>query len=194
MKRLGIFGGTFDPPHLAHLIAGEIAVEELKLDKLLFIPAKTAPNKIGQQISSAKDRMAMTQLATEGNEVFEVSSIELDRPAPSYTIDTLNELKTIHKIDSHFIFIGMDQFLALETWRNYEEIISENQVVVMKRPTVGGNSIKSPLRDRVQFLSIPLMEISSSNIRARVTSGKSIRYLVPEGVREYIEEHNLYRK
>ena len=145
-----------------------------------------------RQVTSAKHRMAMTRLATEHNEKFEVLKIEIDRPAPSYTIDTLSELKKRHKVKSLFIFIGLDQFLAFETWREYEAILEQNQVVVLKRPSVGITTISSPLRDRVQFLPFPLLDISSSNIRERVQSGKSIRYLVPEGVREYIIENGLY--
>jgi nicotinate-nucleotide adenylyltransferase len=193
MNRLGILGGTFDPPHLAHLIAGEMAVEAFALDKLLFIPANVPPHKAGQPITSAEHRFAMTKLAVRGNEQFEVSGIELERPAPSYMIDTIREVQEQLKPESVFLFIGLDQFAAFESWNKYEDILREAQVVVMARPSHDVEKISPSLRKQVQFLSIPQLEISSTDIRARVQAGKPIRYLVPDEVREYIREHRLYQ-
>jgi nicotinate-nucleotide adenylyltransferase len=192
VKNLGILGGTFDPPHLAHLIAGERAVEAFALDKLFFIPANIPPHKSGANISSTEARFAMTKLATEDNERFEVSRIELDRPGPSYTIDTLREIQKQFSPAKIFLFIGLDQFAVFNTWHETEQIFEMADVVVMARPTQSFYEIDPTLMKRVKVLSIPLLDISSTGIRERVREGKSIRYLVSEGVGEYIAEHGLY--
>jgi nicotinate-nucleotide adenylyltransferase len=192
VKRLGIFGGTFNPPHLAHLIAAERAVEEYSLDKLLFIPANIPPHKVGHEIAPADDRLAMIRLAAQDNAHFEISDIELKREGKSYTIDTLRELKGIYSPDSLYLFIGMDMFAIFDSWYKAEEILSLATVVVMLRPTHDIKAIDSKMRDSVQIMSLPLLEISSTDIRERVSQEKSIQYLVPECVRAYIEERGLY--
>src|ERR1035437_3488194 len=116
MKRLGVFGGTFDPPHIAHLIAGEIAAETYHLDKLLFIPAFIPPHKTEQVVSEAKHRLAMIRLATEGNQHFEVSAVEIDRQGPSYTIDTLRALREKLRPEALYLFIGRDQLEIFGSW------------------------------------------------------------------------------
>ncbi len=194
MKRIGIFGGTFDPPHLAHLIAGEIAVEAFALDKLFLIPANVPPHKTGGNISSSEHRLTMTELAAQGNEKFEVSRVELDRPGPSYTIDTLHEIQHQLSPEKILLFIGLDQMAIFHTWHKWEQILESAEVVVMIRPWQKFDEIDSSLIDRIKILPMPLMDISSTDIRARVRAGKSIRYLVPDGVREYIAEHRLYQE
>jgi nicotinate-nucleotide adenylyltransferase len=193
MKNVGIFGGTFDPPHLAHLIAGERAVEAFALEKLLFIPASIPPHKSDVRISAAEHRLAMVEIATKGNDRFAVSRIELDRPAPSYTIDTLYEIQQQYSPGKIFLFIGLDQFATFNTWRETEKIFEMAEVVVMARPTHTFDEIDLELMKRVKVLSIPLLDISSTDIRERVREGKSIRYVVPDGVREYIAKQRLYR-
>jgi len=183
-------GGTFDPPHLAHLIAGERAVEAFGLGKLLFVPANIPPNK-SEPLSSSSDRLAMTRLAIRGNQHFDISEIDLSRPGISYSIDTIRLLKTQWNSTKMFLFIGSDQFAAFGTWREPEEILREAEVIVMTRPLE--YPIATSLYDsRVKFMDIPLLQISSTDIRERVRGGKSIRYLVPDAVREYIVEHGLY--
>jgi nicotinate-nucleotide adenylyltransferase len=194
VKNLGILGGTFDPPHLAHLIAGERAVEAFELDTLFFIPANIPPHKAQERISSGEHRFAMTQLATQGNDKFEVSRIELNRPGISYTIDTLHEIKQKFSPEKIFLFIGLDQLAIFNTWHESEEIFKAAKVVVMTRPLQKLDEIDPFLVSGVKILSLPLLEISSTDIRARVREGKSVRYLVPEGVREYIAKHKLYRQ
>ncbi|HWF44594.1 MAG TPA: nicotinate-nucleotide adenylyltransferase [Candidatus Kapabacteria bacterium] len=193
VKRLGILGGTFNPPHIAHLIAAELAVETFALDRLLFIPANIPPHKVHHEIASTKDRFAMVSLATEGNPHFEVSDIEISRNGKSYTIDTIHSLREVFQPEHIFLFIGLDNLAIFDTWHRSEEIFEQSEVIVMARPSHEIDTIDSKLRDRVKFMPIPLMEISSTNIRERVRNGESIRYLVPESVRSYILEHNLYR-
>jgi nicotinate-nucleotide adenylyltransferase len=192
VKNLGILGGTFDPPHLAHLIAGEMTVEAFALDKLFFIPANIPPHKAGENISSAEHRFSMLGIATRGNNKFEVSGIELERSGSSYTVDTLREIQRQFSPEKIFLFIGLDQFAVFNTWHKSEEIFEIADVVAMMRPSQKIDQIDSTLLKRVKVLSIPLLDISSTDIRARVRAGKSIRYLVPDGIREYIEEHRLY--
>jgi nicotinate-nucleotide adenylyltransferase len=192
MTRLGILGGTFDPPHIAHLIAGECAVSQFELVKLLFIPANTPPNKLAHAITPAADRLAMLQLAISGNPIFDISEIELKRSGPSYTIDTIRELKTQFANSELFLFIGLDQFRNLESWHRPEEILREARVVVMARPAKELDKVDSPFQNLVTFMPMPSLDISSSEIRNRVRSGKSIRYLVPDSVAEYIKGHGLY--
>ncbi len=193
MKNLGILGGTFDPPHLAHLIAGEMAVEAFALDKLFFIPANIPPHKTGENISSAEQRFSMLEIATRGNNKFETSSIELKRAGPSYTIDTLRQIQQQFSPEKIFLFLGLDQLAVFNNWHKSEEIFETAHVVAMMRPTHSFDEIDPSLRKRVKLLSIPLLDVSSTDIRARVRDGKSIRYLVPDGVRVYIAEHRLYR-
>ena len=189
--RLGILGGTFDPPHLAHLIAGEWAVEEFQLDKLLFIPTNVPPHKSEQILSSPSDRLAMTRLAIQGNSRFDISEAELSRPGVSYTIDTIRLLQADLHPTAIFLFIGSDQFATFEKWHKPEEILREVEVVVMARP-LDKTPSASPFESLMKFMTIRLLQISSTDIRARVRAGKSIRYLVSEAVRAYIVEHGLY--
>ena len=192
MKRIGIFGGTFDPPHLAHLIAAEMAVEAFALDKLFFIPANIPPHKTKEQVTDGMHRLAMTEIAAQGNDKFEVSRVEIDRPGPSYTVDTLREIQKQRSPEKIFLFIGLDQMAVFHTWHKWEQILESAEMVVMIRPWQKFDEIDSSLIDRVKILLMPLLDISSTDIRARVRAGKSIRYLVPDEVREYIAEHKLY--
>lgn len=189
--RLGILGGTFDPPHLAHLIASERAVEAFALNKLLFVPAQIPPHKSERTLSSAADRLAMTRLAIEYNPRFQISEVELSRPGVSYSIDTIRLLKSQWNPEAIFLFIGSDQFAAFGGWHEPDKILREAEVVVMARPLEQSVAISS-YDSRVKRMEIPLLQISSTDIRERVRAGKSIRYLVPEPVRAYIAEHGLY--
>ena len=193
MTRIGILGGTFDPPHIAHLIAGECAASEFELDKLLYIPANIPPNKSAQVITPAADRLAMTRLAIEGNSRFDVSEIELKRKGPSYTIDTIREVKSKFNIPELYLFVGLDQLLNFMSWHNPQDILDEANVVVMARPTKELKEIDSNLKDRVKFMLMPMFDISSTDIRSSVRAGDSIRYLVPPAVEAYICDHRLYR-
>jgi nicotinate-nucleotide adenylyltransferase len=191
MQRLGIFGGTFDPPHIAHLIAGELAVEQFQLERLLYVPAAISPHKKKQQVSSPQDRFSMLRLAIQDNSKFEVSDLEIKRGGNSYTIDTLHEIKEQLSPSALVLFIGRDQFEKFESWREPEQILSLAEVVVMDRVTSQKTSTK--FDTAVRYLQMPLLQISSTEIRRRVKAGESIRYQVPDSVRTYIAEHKIYR-
>jgi nicotinate-nucleotide adenylyltransferase len=189
VERLGIFGGTFDPPHLGHLIAAEKVRELCKLDQILFIPVFAPPHKSGRAILSAGHRAEMTRLATLGNDRFAVSDIEIKREGNSYTIDTLEQLANQETELS--LIIGYDQLAMFKTWRRYQDILALSHVIVVARS--GSETLIDPdLLGRVLLIELPLIEIASTNIRERVREGRSIRYLVPEPVREYIAREELY--
>ncbi len=190
MKRIGIFGGTFDPPHLGHLIAAERVREAYDLDQILFIPASIPPHKVTHERSEARHRLAMTRLAIEGNDRFDVSEIELNREGTSYTIDTLEQLANAET--ELYLVIGLDNLQIFQEWHRYQDILAKAKLIVLAR-TVGEANISPDLLKHVEFFPFPLIDISSTDIRARVHEGKSIRYLVPDGVREYILHEGLYR-
>ena len=183
--RTGILGGSFDPIHHGHLILARAAREELELDRIIFIPANMSPHKADTKPATAKDRLEMVRLAIEGEEGFEASDIELRRAAPSYTVDTLRELKTLHPADEFVLLIGADNVAKFDTWREPEEIRRLAQIAVLDR---AGSSVTRewPVVRR-------LVDISSTDIRARVAAGRSIRYLTTPQVCGYIASHSLYR-
>lgn len=193
-KRIGVFGGSFNPPHLAHLIAAEYAVSQLALDTLLFIPARIPPHKQHLTLASSEDRVHMVELAVQGNEKFAVSSIELQREGPSYTIDTLLKLQEEMQPASMHLLIGADNLLIFSSWYRVEEIKKIAKIAVMARPTFDLATAPTEHLQNIEIVHIPLLEISSTAIRERVAQGKSIRYLVPDTVHQYIEEQHLYRK
>src|SRR5579883_1248112 len=190
--RLGMFGGTFDPPHLGHLVAAEFAYEHLQLDSLLFIPTGKNPLKLDREESLPKHRLEMTSLAIEHNSAFELSSIEIERGGPSYTIDTITSLKELFKPTSLHLIVGHDNTDTFPRWLRIEDILSECSVVVCKRAGTH-QEIPDTILSRIEILDSPIVEISSTDIRERVRAGRSIRYLVPETVRKYIEMNHLYR-
>lgn len=190
---IGIFGGTFNPPHLGHLIVAERVREELGLGKILFIPSAISPHKQHLPLADPALRMEMVQLALLGEQFFEPSSIELDRGGVSYTVDTLEQLRRIYLEDTLHLLVGMDNLLELATWKSPERIVDISRVVVMTRP--GFRPREAPDRVQKDFIlcQVPEIEISSSEIRERVKQGKSIRYLVPKPVESYILSRRLYR-
>jgi nicotinate-nucleotide adenylyltransferase len=190
--RLGVFGGTFDPPHLGHLVVAEYARESLRLDTIIFIPAGKNPLKESHTQSSADDRLAMTRLAIAGNPAFELSEIELHRTGPSYTIDTIRELRATRTLDELVLIVGHDNLEQFPRWHNVEALVRECRVVVCKR-TTEGEPIDERLREAVEELDSPIIELSSTMLRERVARGERIRYMVPDAVIEYIDAHALYR-
>ncbi|HWP81271.1 MAG TPA: nicotinate-nucleotide adenylyltransferase [Bacteroidota bacterium] len=187
LKRIGIFGGTFDPPHLAHLIIAEHAREQLKLDKVIFIPARIPPHKIGRRTTKAEDRMWMTELAVVGNPFFSVSDIEVSRQGVSYTLDTLKALKTIYPKSQFYLLLGSDNYASFHTWHKPNVIRQLSSIAVYRRGDAVGRVAG------VTLLQGPLIDLSSSLIRRRVRKGLSIRYMVPASVEAYIRLHRLYR-
>jgi len=198
-RRLGLLGGTFDPIHYGHLIAAQSAAEELSLDQVLFIPCGIPPHKDMATVAPAADRHALTRLATEDNPLFQVSTVELDRPGPSYTVHTLDQLTALYPDDRLFVVVGLDAFAGVAGWYESERLFRLAEFVVVSRPGYNGTLLEESLgalapwqRERVLSVSIPSLDISSTELRDRVRRGRSIRYLVPEAVRHYIKENRLY--
>lgn len=189
---IGIFGGTFNPPHTGHLIVAESVREQLHLDKILFIPSARPAHKSRNSIVVATHRVEMTRRAIAENPHFELSEIEVRRKGKSYTIDTLEQLKNLYPNDELFLVIGADELIDFHTWKSPESILKACQVVVMNRPGCDISHVANDLIRKVVFVGVPHIEISSTDIRAKVRQGKSIRYLVPAEVEEYIFQSKIY--
>lgn len=197
--RLGIFGGTFDPVHVGHLAAAERVREDARLDAVVFMPAGVPVFKLGQKVSSGEDRLQMCRLATAGNPCFDVSDLEVRRAGNTYTYETLRVLRKQYPANVQLFFIaGADAIITLGKWRNASELTRLAHFIAMTRP---GYSLEEAERAvyvdgkrlDVDFIEVPGLNISSSYVRARVAEGKTIRYIVPDAVREYIEAYGLYR-
>ena len=219
--RVAIFGGTFDPIHVGHLMVAEQVRQIFDFDQVIFMPSAIPPHKPGNGHVSARHRFIMANLATLSNPCFQVSSLEIDREGPSYTIDTLRALRSSFKPETKFFFlIGSDAFLEIETWQEARELFQLCQFIVICRPGVGREeTLKYLQRDffqragaiQPQIINFPfpepecidytarlflveaiLVNISSSSVRQLCSQGRTIRYLVPRPVEEYIYKHNLY--
>ncbi len=193
-RRLGLFGGTFDPPHLGHLALAEWARERLRLDRVVFKPAGTPPHKRRAGLSAAAHRLAMTRLAVRGNPAFAVSTLEIERDGPSFTLDTLRELHRRLPGTRLFLLMGEDSLADLPHWREPAAIARLATPVVAIRPGTGGTRARTALGRRVRWLDNPGLEVSSSAIRALARTGRSIRYLVGDAVARYIARHRLYAR
>ena len=190
--KICLFGGTFDPPHIGHLLIAQTVCEAEGFDKVVFIPANRSPNK--KVATLQKDRVDMLELAVEGNPNFEISDLEIRRGGVSYTIDTLRAFKDElgDENDEISYLIGSDSLLDFKNWKEPKEIIERSNVIVAIRPGFRPSDIPSWLLHGVHFANIPRFEISSSNIRKRWAEDKTIRYMVTLPVWEYINKHNLY--
>jgi len=185
----GILGGSFDPVHHGHLIAADRAAEALGLARVLFVPALRQPLKLQGPVASAEHRVAMLALATEGHGRFGVDTCEVERAAPSYTVDTLRDLRRRLGGERLVLILGADAAADLPRWRAADEVARLADIVVLTRP--GVPEVASAFVKRL--VATPAIEISASDIRARCLTRKSIRYLVPEAVAEYIARHKLYQ-
>jgi nicotinate-nucleotide adenylyltransferase len=185
---IGLFGGSFDPVHHGHLIVAQVAAERLGLDSLRFLPARDQPFKQGRHRTSPEHRSAMLSLAIAGAPGFAVEPTELERPGPSYTIDTLEALRR-REPDSEFVLLlGADAASELPAWRHAERIPELARVVVFDRP---GSNLSNPAFAS-QVIEVPAVDISATEIRRRISRGQAIRYWVPDAVAEYIARHRLY--
>jgi nicotinate-nucleotide adenylyltransferase len=191
--KLGIFGGTFNPPHSGHLIIAEHVRESLALDKVLFVPCAIPPHKQDLDIVEAHHRIEMLEYAVQGNRHFVVSDLEIERGGVSYSVETLTELSRVHPHDELFLLIGMDNMSDFHTWKEPEQILRLAHVVVMARPGVQVNREKWKFAETAILCDVPEIGISSREIRKKVHDGKSIRYLVTAAVEMYIYQHQLYR-
>lgn len=202
MKKIGIIGGTFDPVHYGHLILAEQARVEASLDQVIFMPAMVQPFKLNAKITDGSHRYAMLQEAVAGNPYFSVSRMELDKPEVSYTIHTLNDCREDFGADAELYFIiGTDAFLNLEKWYAAEDLLTDFSFVVGTRPGYKEQELNALIQRLQNQYSAEIIEInnseveiSSTDIKNRVRAGKSIKYLVPDGVEAYIRKYMLYRE
>lgn len=195
--RIGILGGTFDPVHIGHLIIAEEARYRLDLEKVIFVPAGTPPLKPEGPSAGKEDRYRMVALAVEEDPAFEAARIEIDRPGVSFTVDTLAEIKRIYGRAARLFFIaGVDAVLEILSWHKPEEIIRLCKLVAAARPGCDLSELRRSLPEefmnRIVLLEVPSVDISSTELRARVSAGIPIKYLVPRAVEEYILANGLY--
>jgi nicotinate-nucleotide adenylyltransferase len=200
-RRIGVLGGTFDPPHVGHLWLATLAADALGLETVLFMPASQPPHKRDRPISAAQDRLDMTRLAIAENPGFELCSIEMERPGPSYTIDSLAELGRLHGPHADLFWVmAVDSLAQIDSWREPDRLLALAEWAV--GPRAGAAPPERAALDerfgeaasRIHVLEGPGLEVSASEIRRRVASGRAIRYLVPRAVEALIVDRHLYRR
>jgi nicotinate-nucleotide adenylyltransferase len=196
-KRLGVMGGTFDPIHHGHLVTAEEALWQFGLDEVAFVPTGRPWMKQDRRVTPAEDRYLMTVIATASNPAFSVSRIEVDRQGPTYTVDTLEELRAeAEELVDLFFVTGADAMLEIFHWKDPDEVLSRAHFIAATRPGYDLTRFEAEAPSahaNVSVMHIPALAISSTDIRRRVAEGEPIRYLVPEGVQTYIEKSRLYR-
>ncbi|HAA25466.1 MAG TPA: nicotinate-nucleotide adenylyltransferase [Ruminiclostridium sp.] len=196
---IGIFGGSFNPIHMGHLIIAEYVRDHFQLEKVLFVPAKKPPHKGSVDDQTSQHRFNMVQIATSDNPFFDVSAIELNRKGISYTSDTLKELKSLYPNKKLYFICGADSIVNLSTWHSIGSIFAYADMIAVKRFDVNETDVKNMSRwltDQynavIHYCDMPYIEISSTMVRERIKNGLSVRYMVPEGVLKYIQLHRLY--
>lgn len=185
---LGIFGGTFDPPHLGHLAVASAALDQLDIDAVRFVPAGEPWQKSGRPVSAARHRLAMVERAAEDDERFIVDDVETRRAGPSFTIDTVR-----HYGEPVMLILGADAAASIPTWQRAEDLLDTAEIAVIPRPGIDMAEVLATVPGRLQPLSMPTIDLSATEIRAHVAAGYSPRYLVPDRVAEYILAEGLYR-
>jgi nicotinate-nucleotide adenylyltransferase len=198
VSRVGILGGTFNPPHIAHLVCAQEARHQLGLDRVLLMPVSAPPHKAAPGDPGADVRLGLCRLAAEGEEGVEVSTLEIDRGGPSYTVDTLREIHAREPGDDLTFIVGADMAFGLPGWREPDAVLQLATVAIAGRSGVERQDILARLeplgaRERVVFFDMPRLDVSSSDIRRRVAEGAPIRHLVPDAVAERIATEGLYR-
>lgn len=200
LERIGIMGGTFDPIHFGHLVLAETVRETMKLDRILFIPTGDPPHKKDQNVTSAKERVEMVELAIEDNPDFYCSNMEVNREGFSYTVDTLERLRENCGENCKLFFItGADAIIEILSWKNVERITDLCTFVAAARPGTGRKKLSNFLEDlpgylqnKIHVIQVPALQISSTDIRKKVEDDFTIRYLLPARVERYIKDHKLY--
>jgi nicotinate-nucleotide adenylyltransferase len=191
-RRVGVMGGTFDPIHHGHLVAGSEVAHHFGLDEVVFVPTGEPYQKDDRKVSPAEDRYLMTVIATASNPRFSVSRVDIDRPGPTYTIDTLRELRSMRGEDAEFFFItGADALSQMMSWQDAADLFKLAHFVGATRPGHRLSSAGLP-SDQVSLVEIPALSISSTECRQRVAAGEPVWYLVPDGVVQYIAKRGLY--
>lgn len=199
-RRIGVLGGTFDPPHIGHLWLAALATDALSLERVLWMPAARPPHKGSRPITHVADRLLMTRLAIGSEPAFELCALETQRPGPSYTIDSVAELTPLYPEARLYLIMAADSLAQVDTWREPDRLLERIEWAVGPRP-----GAESPDRStlearfgkgasRIHLLDGPGLEVSSSEIRRRVAAGRTIRYLVPRDVEQHIFERGLYRR
>jgi nicotinate-nucleotide adenylyltransferase len=199
MRDIGILGGTFNPPHMGHLVMAQEALDQLDLDRVVLMPVAVPPHKEAREDPGAAARLELCRLAVAGDERFEVSPLEIDRGGASFTVDTLKELHDVEPEHDLTFIVGGDMAQSLPAWREPEAILALARLAVAEREGVRREDIARRLESlhdgsRVVFFDMPRIDISSSSIRRRVAEGRPVRYLVPDAVAEAIAEQGLYRQ
>jgi nicotinate-nucleotide adenylyltransferase len=198
-SRIGILGGTFDPPHIGHLWLASLAAEELDLERVVFMPAGRPPHTRSQRVSAATDRLLMTRLAISGDDRFDLSALEMERTGPSFTVDTIEELQRMHGPATRlFLVMAADSLAQIDTWREPDRLLSMVEWAVGPRP--GSRLDRAVIEQRfgaaasrIHLLDGPALDVSSSELRRRVATGRTISYLVPRSVEQHIHDRELYR-
>jgi len=190
MKRIGILGGTFNPIHIGHLTIAQMVCEQLKLDKVLFVPSYLPPHKSGKNVVSAKNRYHMVRLAIRGNPHFEISDFEIRKEGKSFSIETVSYFHDLFPQGTKFFFIvGSDLLPMLHMWKRVDEILKIASFVAVHRPGFKGKKSKV----KAKLITIPGLQTSSSYVRQRITAKKTVKYLVPDNILKYIKDKKLYR-
>jgi nicotinate-nucleotide adenylyltransferase len=213
-KKIGLFGGTFNPIHLGHLRGAEEIWQAFQLEKVIFIPSSIPPHKVTEKVIEAKHRLEMVKLATSTNPHFSTSDLELSRPGKSFSVDTLRFFRERQE-DTFFFILGGDAFVEIETWKDFQDLFSLCHFIVMARPGSQKNVSSSPFPEtlipafryepaerawihrsghRVSFKEISFLDISSTKVRELIAKGETVRYLIPAEVEAYIQTHGLYRQ
>jgi nicotinate-nucleotide adenylyltransferase len=202
-RLIGLLGGTFDPIHHAHLIVAEEVRSTLGLSEMVFIPAGQPPHKLGRAVAAAHHRLAMVELAIASNPHFSISRVEIDRPGPSYLVDTLRQLHEEWGEETELGFvIGWDSLKDFPTWYNPHSILANlSRLIAVRRPGYVENkeynkqieTCLPAMAERLCVVEVPQLDISSTDLRQRIIEGRPIKYQVPETVEQYIQEHRLYR-
>jgi len=197
--RLGILGGVFNPPHLGHLVGAQEALVQLELDEILFVPVGQAPHRGVEADPGAETRLELSRAAIEGDERLQVTRVELDRPGPSYTVDTLRSLREVRPAEDELVLLlGGDQAAELPSWHHPEEVLALAEVGIVARSDLSPDDVRARLdglrgAEGLRFFEMPRIDISSTLVRRRVAEGLPIRYLVPRSVERLIEQRRLYR-
>ena len=200
--RVALLGGTFNPPHLAHLLCASEAADQLGLDRVILMPVFSPPHKEVPEDPGPEVRLGLCELAVAGDDRLEVSRLEIDRGGPSFTVDTLKELNASHPEHELIFIVGGDMAVSLPTWKEPRTVLELATLGVAERSGATRRDITERLTaeygddvtDRLTFFDMPRMDISSSEVRRRVAAGRTIRYLVPDAVADHIAEHGLYRR
>ena len=195
--RVGILGGAFNPPHIGHLVCAQESLIQLELESVLFVPVGEAPHRELENDPGPETRLEMVELAIEDDDRFAGSRMEIDRDGPSYTSDTLRELHAAQPDDEHVLILGGDQAAALPEWHEAEQVLELAQVAVIERSNWSRNAVGIRVgrlkgAERIRYLDMPVIQVSSSSIRRRIAAGLPIRYLVPDRVASFIDSKDLY--